>query len=550
MTPAFIRAVQAGQNKTNQGNANQGKAIQGTTGESHLMEVVNPEATGERDRSGKSAARRPQWDQALDSRRWFPGLPLALYALALLAVTWRHEMFRDEMQAWIIARDSHSLPDLFHNLRYEGHPALWHTLLYFVSRFSWNPAWMQAVNYVISVLTAYAILSFDRIPRLTRVLWIFSFLLFFGYAVLARNYMLAVLMLVLEVRCLIARRLLWAAVCGALAINSHFFAIPIALALFAIMVFRKGHEDLRRPARLLLAGSILGAGLLTAYLEVRPPADQAVGQYGHYSSPIEGFLVAEGRSWQAFLPIPEQMIPARYSEMLTPRSHSSWVAATFSLLLILAAVYTLRTFRGRAWFLGLVLVECLLFTVTVHIPSPRHYGFLLIALLLAFFVESSENRDANEQGWGARGLLIAMLAVQVVAALGISAMDLALPYAAGKQVSTFLEERGLSNNPLVLEPPAHGTVELGYLERPTAYYPACHCMGSFMIYKNTWDQGREVTRPELDALYAGAHEPVVVVTSTPFKADEVQTLGLSPLQFFERVIFTQERAYVYLFNGR
>ncbi len=266
------------------------------------MEVVNPVTAGERNRPGMNGVKLLRLDHSLDSHLWFPGLPLAFYALALLAVTWRHEMFRDEMQAWLIARDSHSLFDLFTNLRYEGHPALWHTLLYVASRFSWNPAWMQAINYALSLLTAYAILSFDRMPRLTRILWIFSFTLFFGYGVLARNYMLAVLMLVLEARCLISRRVLWAAVCGALAINAHFFAIPIALALFGIMVFQKGSEDLRRPARLVVAGTILGVGLLTAYLEVRPPDDQSVGQYGHYATPIEGFLVAEGRSWQALPP--------------------------------------------------------------------------------------------------------------------------------------------------------------------------------------------------------------------------------------------------------
>ena len=259
--------------------------------------------------------------------------------------------------------------------------------------------------------------------------------------------------------------------------------------------------------------------------------------------------MAEGRSWQAFIPIPEQMIPPRYSEMLTPRTHSSWVASTFSLLLILAAAGTLRTFRGRGWFLGLMLVECLLFTVTVHIPSPRHYGFLLISLLLAFFVESSGNPDTNHQGWAARGLLIAMLAVQIVATLGISAMDIALPYAAGKDVSTFLQERGLSHNPLVLQPPAHGTVVLGYLQRANAYYPACRCLASFVLYKSAWNQSRVVTRPELDALYAAANEPVVVVSSTPFNAEDERVLGLNPLQFFEHVIFTQERAYVYMFNG-
>ena len=35
-----------------------------------------------------------------------------------------HEMWGDEMQAWLLARDSTSVPNLFANLKYEGHPAL------------------------------------------------------------------------------------------------------------------------------------------------------------------------------------------------------------------------------------------------------------------------------------------------------------------------------------------------------------------------------------------------------------------------------------------
>ena len=42
----------------------------------------------------------------------------------------QHAMWRYEMQAWLLARDSQTLGDLFFNLRYEGHPALWHLLLW------------------------------------------------------------------------------------------------------------------------------------------------------------------------------------------------------------------------------------------------------------------------------------------------------------------------------------------------------------------------------------------------------------------------------------
>ena len=77
-------------------------------------------------------------------------LALAYVAVAALLVAsmWRHEMWRDELQAWMIARDSTSLGDLFgHNMRYEGHPGLWHLALFVLTRVTDNPVAMQALHW-------------------------------------------------------------------------------------------------------------------------------------------------------------------------------------------------------------------------------------------------------------------------------------------------------------------------------------------------------------------------------------------------------------------
>jgi hypothetical protein len=47
---------------------------------------------------------------------------LGLFAILLALVTSRHEMYVDEGQAWLIARDSQNLLEAFQHLRYEGHP--------------------------------------------------------------------------------------------------------------------------------------------------------------------------------------------------------------------------------------------------------------------------------------------------------------------------------------------------------------------------------------------------------------------------------------------
>ena len=42
----------------------------------------------------------------------------------------KHEMWRDELQAWLLARDSSNLISLSQNLKAEGHPGLCHYILF------------------------------------------------------------------------------------------------------------------------------------------------------------------------------------------------------------------------------------------------------------------------------------------------------------------------------------------------------------------------------------------------------------------------------------
>src|SRR5689334_1095494 len=80
---------------------------------------------------------RPASRLVLDTRSAF--VVTALFFLVNLPRLLSHGMWRDELQAWLIARDSASVGDLFFNLRYEGHPGLWHILLWLLSRLTTNP---------------------------------------------------------------------------------------------------------------------------------------------------------------------------------------------------------------------------------------------------------------------------------------------------------------------------------------------------------------------------------------------------------------------------
>ena len=59
---------------------------------------------------------------SIGERVWFAPALTAAYALLLAFTLFHHELWRDELQAWMLARDSSGPLDLFRNAEYEGSP--------------------------------------------------------------------------------------------------------------------------------------------------------------------------------------------------------------------------------------------------------------------------------------------------------------------------------------------------------------------------------------------------------------------------------------------
>ena len=112
--------------------------------------------------------------------------------MAVVAFTLQyHEKWADEAQAWLIARDLNLKTIWFHELRYEGSPGLWHTILWvaqhlFHARYS-------ALGYIgmAGATAGVALLIFKApFPRYIRWPLAFTYFMVYQYAVIARPYTL------------------------------------------------------------------------------------------------------------------------------------------------------------------------------------------------------------------------------------------------------------------------------------------------------------------------------------------------------------------------
>jgi hypothetical protein len=194
------------------------------------------------------------------------GVALFVYGLLLAWVIPHHEAWFDEAQAWLIARDS-SLVDLVaHRLHYEGAPAFWHLLLWVEVRLGVSFLGMHLIAGAVAVAGMYVWLRYSRLPRAVNLLTPFTFYVVFQYAVVARDYVLAPLLIFVLTALYSNRRSspwVFALVAGVLANCSlHMASVATGMAIL-YGVDRVRHRE-GRSVSFLVGPTLLLVGLLVA----------------------------------------------------------------------------------------------------------------------------------------------------------------------------------------------------------------------------------------------------------------------------------------------
>jgi hypothetical protein len=108
------------------------------------------------------------WDSL--SIQWFSSSLAAAFSSLELVNIFHHVMWRDELQVWMIARQSHSIAELISLKRYEGHPDAWFLLVYLITKVTANPLWMQLVHVLVSSATAFVIARYSPFTRAQKIL--------------------------------------------------------------------------------------------------------------------------------------------------------------------------------------------------------------------------------------------------------------------------------------------------------------------------------------------------------------------------------------------
>ena len=123
-------------------------------------------------------------------------LIMIVYTIISIVILINHEPWRDEAQAWLIARDL-NLIDIYKQMYYEGHPCLWHLIIFPFAKLQFPYFTINIISYLIMWITALLILTKAPFNKFIKLIIIFQAPIIYNYSAIARNYCLIPLALVL-----------------------------------------------------------------------------------------------------------------------------------------------------------------------------------------------------------------------------------------------------------------------------------------------------------------------------------------------------------------
>jgi len=420
--------------------------------------------------------------RALAAHRWELAI-FAVWAVLTVAGAFRHEMWRDEVRALSIAVQSPSPLAVLAGLKNDGHPALWHLLLWATYRPLGTPLVLPVLSWTMA---AAAVLLLLRSPlaRWQKALFVAGVLPLHEYSVMCRSYGLSMLLLFGMAAVLCARRSrpLWFGVLLFLLAQTNLPGIIVAIGVvgsLALVGMARSWKKERIRVVWVLAWVLGVAGVVLAVLQVAP--DQHASLFHPERFTIPGVrdaalttLSAPGAWFREVVPLPR-----------LPASLLLWAAGACLLHHpVLLAVYGASLIGFGAAF------------QTVYPGFLRHQGVFLMLWVALWWVGEhwSRQQEPARLGLAIRRLGAVLfgvtLVLQIPAAVRHYRLDWEHPLSSAKAFGAWLQAHPELAGAVVMGEPDYLLESLPYYAPHAIYLPRND------VFSTTVSRSREAD-PEL-----------------------------------------------------
>ncbi len=507
---------------------------------------------------------------------------LVFFIWSLIGIL-NHEMWRDETQAWLIARDSSTLSDLYENLKFEGHPGLWHLCLFIITKFTHNPFAMQFFHILIATAIVWIFIKLSPFNILQKTLFAFGYFPFFEYNIISRNYNLALLLFFIFCYLFTSKNRNHILIFSILALlaNTNIYGLLICLCsstafiIDTIIIYRIDKSQLNRKQikNLKIGLIVLFLGIGLSFFQLAPLVIQDtakdindnIGEIGEETvvSKFDFLLTMLKRLgyslraiWYSYIPIPNFFEYHFWSQNLVSISSFLILLSSFASLFLL--IFSIILFVDKPIVLFLYLsgnFTIILFTWLKWQGTLRHHGNLFILFIACIWISKLSQKAYNVprilQKINAyfqkyqKKIITAILLIQMVSGLYAYSMDLIYPFSKSKVVAEFIQKEQLSEKFIIGDKDTIVSPISAYLDKKI-YYVAYDQLGSFFNnpqLKFVKNQSQLINKVSY-VIKEGSRENILIL-NYPLKIKS-DRLDITPIGEFRKSIVAEENYYIYL----
>ncbi len=485
-----------------------------------------------------------------------------------------HEMWRDEIQAWLLARDSSSVFELFTHLKYEGHPGLWHLTLMPLTRITPAPVIMQVFHLLIAVLTVYLFVRYAPFNRFQKFLFCFGYFVVYEYAILARNYALGFLLI--TILCILFskryRHFIWIGCVLFLLAHTSVHALILTLSIGLALCFeyfwrnrffKSVTEEIqaikdKRP--IWIGFALIGIGIITSVLQLNPPSDTGFAVEWKFTYDLGEVGKVIKLVSRALLPIPAFSLNFWNKHQLETYTFFQSIQVPFCCFLIVCSILFLFR-RPTALFIYLLAtLGLLVFFYIKYYGSMRHHGFLFITFLMTCWIQKDcpgiTFHFKNLNVFLTRlfsGFVTFIFFCQFIGGVTAIILEERYVFSYGKQVAEYIRAKGIEDLTMVGERDFAASTIVGYLEKDEIYYVQGSRFGSFV----KWDSARmpnvrvpnDQVLEEANTLRTRTSQDILIIMNRSLAPNLITQHNLTVLGEFTGSIVNDEGFYLYLMPG-
>ncbi|MFM2048141.1 MAG: hypothetical protein RI955_689 [Bacteroidota bacterium] len=381
-----------------------------------------------------------------------------LFLVLSFVLFYFHEPWRDELQAFSLVRNSHSISELYQMVRYEGHPLGWYILQKGVYFFNPNFITIRFVHWSLAAIGVIILIWKAPFPIIYRILIPFGYFFTYEYSAIARNYGIAIPFYMLLCILFSRKKYLLFGFIAAITMQFSLYSFIISFSVSIFYFFHhKQQKNIAWYAGILF--TLIGIFLFT--LSVNTPDD--IGTSPGWNLNPDRYTAAFSVIANAFFTVFKFDIHFWNNSFFQTFLNYDFTQAVQFVLSIFIFGWMIKTLSKNKISLYIFITGTaimMFFMAAKYHGSVRHHGHLYVLFLMTLWIGNTIQSNVLQpfyfskktksfilffpEKYGSK-FFILVLVLQIVGSLQATYFEIKYPFSDSQQVAKFLQKNYPNN---------------------------------------------------------------------------------------------------------